>query len=179
MNAAADALPKKAGDYLRYLFDGTTAKTFGWYHKTIGTQFHKAKLDPEHDGRVFNLARQFIDDVSRFGTAAADLAPRPRPDGYAKRDFHVEIDVNPSDAVERDVRFLQEHIEATGRAARIPTGSPAIQAAKVPNAARGLVAVVKRLFNVDVRFVRAIGIPADLAFDGIYIGRNTVYVNSA
>lgn len=59
----------------------------------------------------------------------------------------------------------------------IPQARWTVEAYSVPNAARGIVSAVKRLFGVDVRFVRANGIDPRLQFDGIYIGRNTVYVN--
>jgi hypothetical protein len=102
---------------------------------------------------------------------------RPRNGVYAEASFRVEIDNNPSPEVASDVEFLRERIEATGRASGIPTESAALSPAKVPDAARGIVAVVKRLFNVDVRFVRAEGFDPRLAFNGIYVGKNVVYVN--
>lgn len=47
----------------------------------------------------------------------------------------------------------------------------------MPDAASGLVAVVKQAFNVSVRFVLTSGLPDDLSLDGVYVGRNVVYVS--
>lgn len=52
----------------------TNQKTFNWWHRNVGTQFHKAKIDSDF-GRVYNLAQQYIDDISRFASEAADQAP--------------------------------------------------------------------------------------------------------
>lgn len=52
---------------------------FNWFHKTVGTQFHKAKVNPLFK-KVFDLGQQFLDDVTLFATRAedkaADLFPR-------------------------------------------------------------------------------------------------------
>jgi hypothetical protein len=55
-------------------------KTFNWWHRTVGSQLHKAMIDPHDYGRVFALAQKFIDDISRIGNEAASLAPRLFPD---------------------------------------------------------------------------------------------------
>lgn len=46
---------------------------FNWFHKTVGTQFHKAKINPLFK-KVFDLGQQFLDDVTAFATRAEDLA---------------------------------------------------------------------------------------------------------
>ena len=110
--------------------------------------------------------------------AGAALPSRPRPGGYASNSFRAEIDATPSEQVARDVQFLRQQIEEAAGRAGLSARSATIEPAKVPDAARGMVAIVKRVFGVDVRFVRAEGLPSDLAFDGIYVGRNVVYVNA-
>lgn len=52
-----------------------SSRTFNVLHRTVGTQYHKAKVDPQHFGRVFNMAQQYIDDISRTANEAADTAP--------------------------------------------------------------------------------------------------------
>lgn len=74
----ADALFQPQGrqairDRLGDLFH--SSRTFNILHRTVGTQYHKAKVDPEHFGRVFNMAQQYIDDISRTANEAADTAP--------------------------------------------------------------------------------------------------------
>ena len=82
---------------------------------------------------------------------------RPRNGSYEISGFRAEIDTHPSPEVVRDVEFLRGRLEATGRSSGIPTGATTITPAKVPDAARGMVSVVQRLFSVDVRFVRPTG----------------------
>ena len=74
----ADALFQPQGrqairDRLGDLFH--SSRTFNILHRTVGTQYHKAKVDPRHFGRVFNMAQQYIDDISRTANEAADTAP--------------------------------------------------------------------------------------------------------
>ena len=97
---------------------------------------------------------------------------------YEKGGFRAEIDANPSPEVVRDVEFLRARLEASAVHSGVPSQPFQITPNQVPDAARSLVAVVKRMFNVDVRFVTAGGLPESLNFDGIHVGRNTVYVNS-
>lgn len=59
-------------------FTGPSAKTFGSM-KNVQTQLHKARKDPEHFGKVFNLAMDFRTGVSRSAyrawEAAKDILP--------------------------------------------------------------------------------------------------------
>lgn len=67
-------IANKLANVMNNLFKIDTTDTFNWWHKTVGSQFHKAQID-RHFGRVFNRAQQFIEDVARYGTEAADMAP--------------------------------------------------------------------------------------------------------
>ncbi|HJV76545.1 MAG TPA: PLxRFG domain-containing protein, partial [Noviherbaspirillum sp.] len=54
-------------------------KTFNsWWHKTVGTQYHKAQID-KHFKRVYDAAQRYLTGVSMFANAAADLAPTLLP----------------------------------------------------------------------------------------------------
>ena len=55
-------------------FSKSDVKTFNWFHRHIGTQFQKAKIDCDF-GRVFDKAQSFFDDVARFVAESADMAP--------------------------------------------------------------------------------------------------------
>jgi len=62
----------KATDAFNDLMGST--KTFnGWWHKTVGTQYHKAEKDRDFK-RVFDATQAYIGDVSRLANDAADLA---------------------------------------------------------------------------------------------------------
>ncbi len=45
-----------------------------WWHGTVGTQYHKAKVSPEF-GRVFNSVQSFLTDTSRIALQAESQAP--------------------------------------------------------------------------------------------------------
>lgn len=49
-------------------------KTFGWWDRTVGTQYNKAKKSPAFR-KVFNLVQAYLDDVSRLANVASDQAP--------------------------------------------------------------------------------------------------------
>ena len=59
-NTLADAIAPNSG--------------FNWWHKHVGTQFHKAYIKSEFK-KVFDLAQTFLDDVTRFATRAEGKAP--------------------------------------------------------------------------------------------------------
>ena len=46
--------------------------TFNWWHKILGTQFHKAEISPAFR-RVFDSAQDYLHDTSAFANRAADL----------------------------------------------------------------------------------------------------------
>lgn len=66
------ALSDKIADLFR------TQKTFNWWNRTVGSQYHKAQKDPEF-GRVFRLAQDYLDDVSRIASDAANKAGKLLP----------------------------------------------------------------------------------------------------
>lgn len=57
-----------------------------WWHKTVGTMYNLAQRSPEFK-RVFDSTQDFIHDVSRYATEAADLAPRILPKLETWRDI--------------------------------------------------------------------------------------------
>lgn len=67
------AVRTRLAEAFESVFGGDSAKTFNWWNRTLGSQFHKAKKSPEF-ARVYEIANAFIDDVSRFANRAADRA---------------------------------------------------------------------------------------------------------
>ena len=57
----------------------------GWWQKTVGTQYDKAKSHPAF-GRVFNHVQQYIEDTSMLANEAADKAPAILPKLESVRD---------------------------------------------------------------------------------------------
>ena len=89
------------------LFGAHTKKTFNILHRTIGTQFHKAKID-SHYRKVFNLAQSFLEDVARSGAESADMAPSllPKMDsvGDAVREaWNYRADKRDAEAIAKPV----------------------------------------------------------------------------
>jgi N12 class adenine-specific DNA methylase len=71
--ALMDVIPSAVSDRLADI--GTSQRGFNrWWHRTVGTQFHKAKINAEY-GRVYYAVQDFMKDVSRMATIAADQAP--------------------------------------------------------------------------------------------------------
>jgi len=69
----AEVMPQKVMD----LYSDATSSQRGfnrWWHKTVGTQLHKAKINKDY-GRVFYAVQDFMHDVSRMATIAAGKAP--------------------------------------------------------------------------------------------------------
>lgn len=65
---------KGATDALNDLF--RTQKTFNsWWHQTVATQYHKAQVDPEHFGKVYQAGQDYLHDTNAFANDAANLAP--------------------------------------------------------------------------------------------------------
>lgn len=103
----ADALFQPQGrqairDRLGDLFH--SSRTFNILHRTVGTQYHKAKVDPQHFGRVFNMAQQYIDDISKTANEAADVAPDllPKMERMAdafKQLWHARADAKDAQAL--------------------------------------------------------------------------------
>lgn len=56
-----------------------------WWHRTVGTQLHKAKTNKDF-GRVFYAVQDFMKDTSRMATLAADRAPDLLPQVDSLRD---------------------------------------------------------------------------------------------
>lgn len=67
------AVRTRLAEAFEAVFGGDSAKTFNWWNRTLGSQFHKAKKSPEF-AKVYDIANAFIDDVSRFANRAADRA---------------------------------------------------------------------------------------------------------
>lgn len=101
--------PAAQGDIKNRISDlFRSGRTFNALHRSIGTQYHKAKVDPQHFGRVFNLAQQYIDDVSRTANEAADVAPDLLPKMERMRDAFAQFANVRAD--ERDSRALADPI---------------------------------------------------------------------
>jgi hypothetical protein len=82
-NGAAMGSIADAKAYTRHAVD-TLNQTFSapgkvsWWHKTVGTMYNLAERSPEFK-RVFDAAQGFVDDVSKWATDSADMAPTILP----------------------------------------------------------------------------------------------------
>ncbi|URI08918.1 PLxRFG domain-containing protein [Aquincola tertiaricarbonis] len=71
-------------------------KVFNWWHRTVGTQFHKAKVHKGF-GRVYEAAQAFINDVSFVANDAADLAPGMLPKLDQLADLKKKLKLSEAD----------------------------------------------------------------------------------
>lgn len=81
--AYVDRVPQGVQDRLSDMT--TSQRGFNrWWHGTVGTQLHKAKTNKEF-GKVYYAVQDFMKDVSRMATIAADEAPDllPQIEGLA------------------------------------------------------------------------------------------------
>jgi N12 class adenine-specific DNA methylase len=77
-----DSLTAGAASFVRDMLRSDA--TFNLWHKTFGTQQHKAIINREFRG-VYDESQAFLSDVSKFANEAADLAASllPRIEGFA------------------------------------------------------------------------------------------------
>jgi hypothetical protein len=73
-----------------------SVKGFNWWHRTIGTQYHKAKTNKRF-GRVFRSAQAYIDDTAFFANTAADQAPNLLPKLDRLADVRKRLSLSPAD----------------------------------------------------------------------------------
>lgn len=72
-NQLAGAIRDRLSDALR------GEQGFNFLHKTVGTQMHKARLNPAF-GKVFDLGQKLMDYTAMFAMRAQELAPSILPD---------------------------------------------------------------------------------------------------
>lgn len=106
----ADIRFSRASEVLDTLRSATTAKgmanmaadlmqsdrSFNWWHRTIGTQFQKAKADADF-GRVYEAAQDYLHDTSAFANDAAALAPDVVPQLKGWRDAFKSLRLDDAD----------------------------------------------------------------------------------
>ncbi len=100
----------RAGDALDTLRSATTAKgladiaadlmqsdrSFNWWHRTIGTQYQKAK-DNADFGAVYEAAQTYLHDTSAFANDAAERAPDVVPQLKGWKDAFKPLRLSEAD----------------------------------------------------------------------------------
>jgi hypothetical protein len=102
----------RAGDMLDTLRTATTKKGLTdlfndsmtsqrgfnrWWHSTVGTQYHKAQVNPEFKV-VFDRAQDYLHDTNAFANDAAEYAPGILPQLNSWRDLAQNRSLKPKDA---------------------------------------------------------------------------------
>lgn len=104
LGALSPALQTKLADVMK------TQKKLNWWHRTVGTQYHKAQINREFKP-VFDASQRFVQDVSLIATDAADAAPALLPKlagfGQTAKDF---INVRATKDHERDVKAIAKAV---------------------------------------------------------------------
>ncbi|RYF02289.1 MAG: PLxRFG domain-containing protein, partial [Oxalobacteraceae bacterium] len=118
-----------------------------WWHNTVGSPFNLAQRNPAFR-RVFDGVQDFIKDVSKYATEAADLAPRLLPQLNTVQDIFKKKPIAAADAK----NVSRATFEGTLVWARGPNGEPmrTDDPAAPPDMKPGIVftdAELKRLFQ--------------------------------
>ena len=81
-----------------------TEKSFNWWHRTVGTQFHKASTNPLF-AAVYNKAQEYLHDTSAFANDPANMAPDLLPQLRTMADIKKSLALPEADraALERAV----------------------------------------------------------------------------
>lgn len=89
-------------------------RTFNAWHKTVGTQFHKAEVDKDF-GRVFKKARAFEEDTSQFAMRAADEAPTllPRMQNFSDALPDILKSAEKRGAAAKDLKAVGDLVHAS------------------------------------------------------------------
>lgn len=74
----------------------TSQKTFNWWHRSVGTQYHKASVSPEFKA-VYDRTQDYLHDTTAFATDAAGAAPDLLPQLNTWRDLGRRIALKESD----------------------------------------------------------------------------------
>lgn len=85
---------------LSYLFHDMTTTQRGfnrWWHRTVGTQFHKARVNADFK-RVFDRAQDYLHDTGAFANDAAAYAPDILPQLKSWRDLFGGAKLSKKDA---------------------------------------------------------------------------------
>lgn len=121
---------KLPADYVVGDFFNSAPGKLGWWHKTVGTQYHLAQKSPAFK-RVFDSVQTFLNDVSYYATEAADLAPNILP----KLETWKDIGKKPVSA-EDTKAFSRPVFEGTLTWGRDESGKPVRQAVLEAQAAK-------------------------------------------
>lgn len=83
-------IQQRATDLMR------TKHSFNWWHRTVGTQYHKAQIDADYK-RVYDAAQAYLHDTSTFANDPADLAPDLLPQLKGVRDLKRNLGLSKDD----------------------------------------------------------------------------------
>jgi len=83
-----------------------TRRTFNWWHRTVGTQFHKAQVDADF-GRVYTAAQDYLHDTSAFANDSADLAPDLLPQLKSIGDLKKTLGLNKRESKDMVEAFFE------------------------------------------------------------------------
>jgi hypothetical protein len=73
------SMMRRAQEDMIKFFGKRRIGTFNFFHKRLSTQYHKALIDPEHYGKVFNNVCAMMNEVSLSAIRPAELAPGVLP----------------------------------------------------------------------------------------------------
>lgn len=96
-NRIADVFDAVAG--------GSSVRTFNWWNRSVGSQYHKAKKSPEFR-KVYELAHAYVDEISRIANTAAGQAKNILPHLDSWKDIGAGLNIRKQWADAKDYQAI-------------------------------------------------------------------------
>lgn len=95
----------RIGDVFSAVTSGDGVRTFNWWNRTVGSQYHKAKKSPEFR-KVYELAHAYVDEISRIANTAAGQAKNILPHLDSWKDIGAGLNIRKQWADAKDYQAI-------------------------------------------------------------------------
>lgn len=95
----------RIGDVFSAVTSSDGVRTFNWWNRTVGSQYHKAKKSPEFR-KVYELAHAYVDEISRIANTAAGQAKNILPHLDSWKDIGAGLNIRKQWADAKDYQAI-------------------------------------------------------------------------
>lgn len=95
----------RIGDVFSAVTSSDGVRTFNWWNRTVGSQYHKAKKSPEFR-KVYELAHAYVDEISRIANSAAGQAKNILPHLDSWKDIGAGLNIRKQWADAKDYQAI-------------------------------------------------------------------------
>lgn len=99
------AIRNRIADVFDAVAGGSGVRTFNWWNRTVGSQYHKAKKSPEFR-KVYELAHAYVDEISRIANTAAGQAKNILPHLDSWKDIGAGLNIRKQWADAKDYQAI-------------------------------------------------------------------------